>query len=207
MKIFTEYVAEEFLEKKGFPVVQRKIFTDLNEARNYAGKIGFPVVLKLSSDELLHKTEVNAVKLDVHTDNFEKEFFKLSKMKIKHNGVVVQKFVNGKYVIIGVKKDPTFGDVMLVGIGGIFAEVIKDVSFRVLPINRIDAFEMLKELKGYEVLVGFRAHKININSVINVMLKTSKLAMKNKNIEELDINPLVVNENKSFVVDARIVFS
>lgn len=206
MKIFTEYDSEEFLEKRGFPVVKRMLFNDSEKALNYADKIKFPIVLKLSSNELLHKTDFNAVRLNIHRDEFLKEFNNLNKMKIKHNGVVVQKFLHGKYIILGVKKDETFGHVILVGIGGIFAEVIKDASFRVLPINKKDAFEMLEELRGYEILKGYRGEKINLKNVVNVMVKLSKLIEKNKNITELDLNPLVANEKNTVIVDARIVF-
>ena len=206
VEIFTEYKAETFLEKKGFPVVKRELFTDAKKALEYASKIGFPVVLKLASDELLHKTDVNAVRLNVHNDEFMKEFASLSRMKIKHYGVIVQKFIHGKFIIIGIKKDETFGHVILVGLGGIFAEIINDTSFRVLPITKKDAFEMLKELRSFEILRGYRGEKVNLNHVVDIMLKVSKLTDNYPNILELDLNPLIANEKKALIVDARIIF-
>ena len=206
MQIFTEHKAEEFLEREGFPVVQRRLFNDYVSAFNYAKRIGFPVVLKLASDKLLNKTEVNAVRLNVNSENFLREFMNLITMKIEKQGVMVQKFINGKFVILGIKKDPTFGHVIVAGIGGIFAEVIKDVSFRILPINKKEALEMLKELKGHEILTSYREEKIGVKQIIEVMLKISKIAKKYPEISELDINPLIVNANNANIVDARIVF-
>ncbi len=206
MQIYTEYKAEEFLEKEGFPIVNRRLFTNSKDALNYAHRIKFPVVLKIASDNLLHKSDVNAVRININEENFFREYMNLSSMKIKKEGILVQKFVNGKYIIIGVKKDLTFGHVILVGLGGIFAEVIKDTSLRVLPINRKDAFEMLKELKGYEILKGYRGEKVNLNHVVEVIMKVSKLVEKHPKISELDLNPLVANEINCKIVDARIVF-
>lgn len=206
MHIYTEYKAEDFLEKEGFPVVNRRIFTNREEAFNYAKRIRFPVVLKIASDHLLHKTDVNAVRLNIHEEDFFKNYMDLWSMKIQKYGILVQKFINGKYIIIGVKKDETFGHVVLVGIGGIFAEVIKDTSLRVLPIERKDAIEMLEELKGYEILKGYRGEKADIRLIVDVIMKVSKLVEKHPSISELDINPLIVNENSAKIVDARIVF-
>ncbi len=206
MKILTEYSAEEFLESNNFSVVERKIFNYVDEAFNYANKLGFPVVLKVVSDKLLHKTDLNAVRLNVFKDDFARVFNELKRMNIEKEGVLVQKFVHGKYVLIGLKRDGTFGHVVVVGLGGVFAEVIRDVAFRIVPISRVDALEMIKELKGYEVLAGFRGDKVNINLIIDNLLKVSKLAEENSNIFELDINPLVVNSKSAKIVDARIVF-
>lgn len=207
MQVLTEYKAEEFLEKNGFNVVERKLFDDEQKALGYAEKIGFPVVLKLSSDELVHKSEVHGVKLSVYRENFLKEYRLLDRNKIKKQGIIVQKFVHGKYIIIGLKNDPAFGHVIIAGLGGIFAEVIKDVSYRVVPINKRQAIEMLKELKGYEILRGYRGDKVNIKKIIKAIIRVSKLSEKYKNIEELDINPLIVNSKEAKIVDARIAFS
>ena len=206
MRILTEYKAEDFLEREGFPIVERRLFQEWKEAFNYAKRIKFPVVLKLASDQLLHKTDVNAVRLNVSEENFFRNYMDLASMKIQKYGVLVQKFINGKYIIIGVKKDETFGHVILAGLGGVFAEVIKDISFRVLPINKKEALEMLKELKGFEILKGYRGERVDLGHVIGVMLKVSKLVEKHHSIIELDLNPLVANEREVKIVDARIIF-
>ncbi len=206
MKVLTEYSAEEFLESNGFPVVERRVFSNSHEAYDYAKKLSFPVVLKIASNKLLHKSDVNAVRLNVYSEDFFKIFDELRDMKIEKEGVLVQKFVHGKYVLIGLKKDETFGHVIAVGLGGIFAEVIKDVSFRVVPIDKKEVFEMLKELKGFGILSGYRGEKVNIDLIVKMILMVSRLAEKYPEILELDINPLVVNSKSARIVDARIVF-
>lgn len=206
MRILTEYKAEDFLEREGFPIVERRLFQEWKEAFNYAKRVKFPVVLKLASDHLLHKTDVNAVRLNVNEENFFRNYMDLAGMKIQKYGVLIQKFISGKYIIIGVKKDETFGHVILAGLGGVFAEVIKDVSFRVLPINKKEALGMLKELKCFEILKGYRGEKVDLRHVIGVMLKVSKLVEKHPSISELDLNPLVANEREVKIVDARIIF-
>ncbi len=207
MKILTEYGTEEFLARVSFPVANRRLFLDEREAYLFANKIGFPVVLKVVSDKLVHKSEINAVRLDVYRDNFFSVFRELSKMKLEKDGIAVQKFIHGKHILIGLKKDETFGHVIAVGLGGIYAEIIKDVSIRIVPINRTDAADMLKELKSYEILKGFRGEKADINLIADVIIKVSRLAQEYPNIIELDINPLIVNFSEAKIVDARIVTS
>lgn len=206
MKVLTEYSAEEFLESNGFPVVERRVFSDGHEAYDYAKKLSFPIVLKIASNKLLHKSDVNAVRLNVYSEDFFKIFYDLKNMKIEKDGVLVQKFVHGKYVLIGLKKDETFGHVIAAGLGGIFAEVIKDVSFRIVPVNKKDVIEMLRELKGFGILSGYRGEKVNINLIVKIILMVSRLAEKYPEILELDINPLVVNSKSARIVDARVVF-
>lgn len=206
MKILTEFNAENFLEAEGFPIVPRILAKSKHEAYLAGKKLGFPVVLKVSSEELLHKSEKNAVKLNIDQFKFDKAYDELDKIPIKKQGIVVQKFLNGKYVLLGLKKDPTFGHVIVAGLGGIYTEIIKDVSMRITPIKRQDAIDMLKELKSYKILEGFRGEKVNINLIVEELLKLSKLSEKYPNITELDINPLIANEHSARVVDARIVF-
>ena len=110
--------------------------------------------------------------------------------------------------MLGLKNDRNFGPVIVLGTGGIYTEILKDATFRVCPITKSDAEEMIREIKSYEILKGARGKKsVDINKIINVMLKLSDLSMKYKNIQELDINPLLVNEDYVKIVDARIVFN
>ena len=121
---------------------------------------------------------------------------------------MVQKDIEGKQVIVGIKKDPTFGHALLFGLGGIFVETIKDVSFRVCPVTNNDVKEMMEEIQGYSLLTGLRGEKpVNLDKIRKILLKLCTLDKKHKNIEELDINPLIVNHNDVEIVDARILFS
>lgn len=197
MKVLMEKEAEDFLEKKGFNVIKRGLAANLNQAKEIARKIGYPVVLKNAT--LLHKSDKGGVILDVNESNIEESF-----KKLKSNKVLVQKYTSGKEILLGIKKDPTFGHVIMFGIGGIYTEILHDVSMRVFPINKNDANEMVNEIK-YEKILESRGMKANKILIIANILKLNELIKKNKNIVELDINPLLVDETNAIVADARIV--
>lgn len=208
MQILAEKEAEEFLEKKGFPIARRIVAKNLDECIKAAKKIGFPLVLKVVSRKILHKSDVHGVKVNVRdVDELKKSFNELKKIR-NFEGVMVQEYIEGKFVITGLKKDATFGHVIAFGLGGIFTEIIKDVAFRVCPITKKDAIEMIKEIKAYKILEGTRGEKpVNFYSILRVLLALSELSKKYNNIQELDINPLIVNDKNAKIVDARIVFN
>ena len=207
MEILTEKEAEEFLENKGFPVAKRIFAFTYEECIKAAKKMGFPLVLKIVSKKILHKSDVHGVKLNIkNKEELKKAFDELRKIKY-FEGVMVQEHLDGKYIITGLKKDSTFGHVIVFGLGGIFTEIIKDVAFRVCPITKKDAIEMIKETKAHKILEGTRGEKpINFYALLRVLLALSELSEKYKNIQELDINPLIVNEKNCKIIDARIVF-
>jgi len=206
MKIMIEREAEDFLEKEGFPVVERVEVKNEVQLLNNARRLGFPLAMKVVSQKVLHKTDVGGVKLDIKTeDELKQAFHELEKIQ-GFESVLIQKYTQGNFVLVGIKKDPTFGHVIAAGLGGIFTEVMKDVSFRVVPLTKDDALQMIEELKSYPILKGVRGMKANLDSIIEIILKLSKLAEKYPKIQELDINPIVVNEEKSIIVDARIIF-
>ncbi|MFA5176182.1 MAG: acetate--CoA ligase family protein [Candidatus Nanoarchaeia archaeon] len=197
MKILKEDEAEDFLEKNGFKVVKRGFSKDYKSALDIATKIGFPVVLK--NTNLLHKTEKSGVKLNVNKDDFEKTF-----KELKSNNILIQKQTSGVEFLMGIKKDNTFGHVITFGLGGIYTEVFKDVSFRVYPIKEEDAEEMINEIK-FSKIFDARNVKVNKKNIIENILKLNNLIKKNSKITELDINPLIANDKEALIVDARIV--
>lgn len=197
MRILNEDKAEEFLEENGFPIVKRELVKSLEGALDSAEKIGYPIVLK--NPKILHKTEKNAVKICTR-DNIKENYNSLNSKE-----VLVQKFVEGNEILIGLKKDPSFGHVIAFGLGGIFSEVLKDVSFRICPVKEKDIDEMIKEIKGYKILLGVRGQKaVNIDRIKEILKKISNLSEKYPEIIELDINPLIVGKDAE-IVDARIV--
>jgi acyl-CoA synthetase (NDP forming) len=205
MKVLGEIEAENFLEKEGFPVTKRSLVENEKELIKVLDRIKFPVTMKVSSKKILHKTDVGGVEINIKNkvDAFEtyKRLYKISKK------VLIEEFIEGHKVIVGLKKDPVFDHVLVFGLGGIFVEVIKDISFRICPVTVNDCDKMIKEIKGYRLLQGLRGKpSINFKRLINVLLLTSRLSQKYKNIKELDINPLIVNEKEAIIVDARIVF-
>ena len=201
-----EKEAEDFLESRGFKVAQRKICKNLSETLKAAKKFSYPIVMKVVSKKILHKSDVGGVALDIKSDSEIKEEFKrMSKLK-GFEGVMLQHYIEGVYVLLGLKKDPTFGHVVVVGAGGIYTELFKDVSFRVCPITRHDAQEMLKETNFYNVLKGARGKHYVIAPIIETLVKISHLAEKHPEIKELDINPMIIDNSNGKIVDARIIF-
>src|SRR3989344_8694572 len=199
MLILKEHQAELFLKKEDFPVVESHLVKDIVQLIKYSKKLGFPVVLK--NPDILHKTEKNAVKVNVYENKLDYEYDNL-----KAKNVLVQKQLKGHELLIGIKKDKVFGHVIAFGIGGIFTEVLKEVSFRVLPVNKKEIISLIKENKAYNLL-NSRGKKISTKNIENIILKLSKLIEKHSNIQELDINPLIVNEKEAKIVDARILLN
>lgn len=208
MRVLIEKEAEDFLEKEGFPVATRYTAINLKEAINYSKKLGYPVTLKVISKFILHKSDVGGVKLDLRNEEeVKKAFSELQKLK-GFEGALIQRFREGRFVLIGLKEDQTFGHAIAFGTGGIYTEVLKDVSFRICPIEEKDADEMIKETKAYEILRGARGQsQINLTKLKNLLIKFSKLPLKYQNIKELDVNPLLVTDKSEEIIDARIIFS
>ncbi len=198
MKIMLEAEAEDFLEENGFNVAKRAVVESKNELLKIAKKFGFPLVLK--NAELLHKTEKDAVKLNVYESNLVKAYNELKAKK-----VLVHKQIDGNYFLVGVKKDPTFGHVIVFGLGGIYTELFNDVTIRVCPIDKKQAKDMLENIK-FKKIYEFRNKKVNKQALVEALLKTNNLVKKYPNIVELDINPLIANQKEAIVADARIVF-
>lgn len=211
----TEDEAKEVLLSNHIPVAKSRAAKNLDQAVSVARDIGFPIVLKVISPDITHKTDVGGVELDItDTENLEKSYFKmLGNLKkkapnAKIKGFLVQKMIEkGQEVIIGGKKDKQFGQVVMFGLGGVFVEVFEDVSFRIVPLEKNDAEEMIEEIKGYKILKGFRGKKYSISSLVDMLLKTSKLLQNNPEIVELDMNPVLVWERGAIAVDARIIYA
>lgn len=209
MNVLTASESENFL-KEYLPVAKSTLVRNFDEALRFTSKNNYPAVLKLISDKIIHKTEFKAVSIVKNEEEMGKEFDRLlefaRKKRLKVDGILVQEFFKGKEVIIGLKKDSSFEHVIMVGIGGIYAELLRDVSFRVCPITIEEAEDMLDELKLKKILEGVRGEaRVNLKLLKNILVKVSKIPEKNKNIKEMDINPFIINSNDGKLVDARIV--
>ena len=210
MKILTEHEAKKLLAKYGIPVTQGSIAKTEAEAFRIASSIGFPVAMKISSPDISHKSDVGGVVLNVKKEEVKSSYSdmisRVSKAVPQANieGVLVQQMApSGHEVIVGLKKDAQFGHALMFGLGGIFVEVYKDVSFRVTPIDKKEALGMISEIKGYPILKGIRGRKpADMDAVAQVLVSVSEMAEK-ENIAELDINPLIAGEKGAVAVDAR----
>lgn len=215
-KVLPEYKAVSLLELFGLPVLPHGLAKDKEEAAAIAKEIGYPVVLKIMSENILHKYDVGGIVINLNDDEEVKNAFDRIIENVKHrmpeaviDGIFVQKMVkNGDEVILGVKKDPSFGHVIMFGLGGIFVEVLKDVSFRIVPMSRSDIYEMIKEIKSFPLLKGVRGRADrDINSIAECIEKLSSLVSVCPQIKELDINPLLVMEDGAgcFIADTKIM--
>lgn len=171
----------------------------------------FPKVLKVDSPEVIHKTELGLVFLNINSKKElelrKKEAEKiLKKNKIKNYNLIEQEMINGTEIIIGIKRDSVFGPAIVFGLGGVFVELLKDVSMRLAPLTRKDCEAMIEEIKGKKLLEGFRGKKpVNKKLIVDLLMKTSKMAMNEKKINEADFNPVIITEKKAYVADARII--
>ncbi|MCX6135562.1 MAG: acetate--CoA ligase family protein [Ignavibacteriales bacterium] len=214
------YLPEEesvtILEAYGLPTLPSGLAKSRQEAISIAGRIGFPVVMKVDSDDIVHKFDVKGVLLDIRTaeaagEGYDSILQNVEKAKpgARIKGIYIQKMVSkGEEVILGVKRDPSFGAVIMFGLGGLFVEVFRDVSFRVAPVGPRSASEMIREIRAYSMLAGARGKKPrDIRSVEEAIQRLAALATDFPEIKELDINPLIVNDEGGgcFVADARIM--
>ena len=198
---------KKLLEKYEIPLVEGKIISSCAEASAFAKTIGFPVVLKIISQKILHKTDIGGVILDIgDKESLSAAWGKINKLaKSKKADILIQRQEQGTEIIIGAKRDPVFGPVVMFGLGGIFVELLKDVSFRLAPINKREAGQMIKEAKSYKLLTGFRGgKKANIEKIKDILVNVSKMASK-ENIRELDLNPIIVNAKQAKTADAKII--
>jgi acyl-CoA synthetase (NDP forming) len=199
--------AYEMLKRYKIPLADYAFCKKEEDLKDAFKKIGFPCVMKVSGD-IIHKTNVNGVRLNIASEDEALKTFK-ELIKIKGcNKVLVQKMITEGYeIIVGGKKDPQFNKVVALGAGGVFTEFLKDVSFRICPVGRGDAEEMLKEVKFSDlILKGFRGQKpADANSIIETILAVSRIMENNPNIKELDINPLFALPTQALAADVRII--
>jgi acetyl coenzyme A synthetase (ADP forming)-like protein len=214
--LLLEPEAHDVLKAYGFPVLQYRFAKSEDEALQAAREIGYPVVLKIVSPDIAHKVDVGGVKLDIHSDaelreNYRQMLADVQKAKpdARIFGVFVQEFIKGgKETILGLKRDPLFGPLLMFGLGGIYVEALRDVTFRIAPIRELGVHRMIRQIRGFKILEGFRGEPpSDIDAIAECLARLSQLATQLEEIVELDINPLVVFERGrgARVVDARIV--
>lgn len=213
-KNLLETEAKTLCSEYGIPVTRFKLAKNEGEAAKFAKEIGFPVVLKIVSPEIVHKSDVGGVVVGLKgVQSVKKSYNQILKNVKKHKpeakivGVLVQEMApSSTEVIVGSIKDPQFGPALMFGLGGIFVEVLKDVTFRIAPITEDEACEMITEVRAYPLLKGYRSTPpADIKAIVKILLNTSKLVMEHQEIKELDLNPIIVYEKGAKTVDARVI--
>ncbi len=213
-KFLLEPEAKTVCMKYGIPVTDFKVAKNEAEAVKFAEKIGYPVVLKIVSPDIIHKSDVGGVVVNLrNARDVRKTYKQISKNVRKHKakakivGMLVQEMApESTEVIVGATKDPQFGPTLMFGLGGVFVEILKDVTFRIAPVTEDEAREMITEVKAYPLLKGYRnMPSADIEAIVRILLNTSRLVMEHQEIKELDLNPIIVYEKGAKTVDARII--
>jgi len=198
----------------GIPVTKFSVAKTEKQAVEFAEEIGFPVVLKVVSPDIVHKSDAGGVVVGLKNQTEVKAAYsrilensKKYKADAKIVGILVQKMApSSTEVIVGAVKDPQFGQTLMFGVGGVFVELEKDVTFRVAPVSEQDALEMVTGVKAFPLLKGFRnSPAVDIQAIVDVLLCTSKLVMDHAEIKELDLNPVLAYAKGAMTVDARII--
>jgi len=215
-RTLTEVEAKRLLAQAGLPVVETRLAVTKKDALEAAKKLGYPVVLKIVSPQITHKSDVGGVKLNLASAEAVGEAFdaitqaaRTAAPEATIEGVSVQRMVEpGIEVIVGVSTDAQFGPVLMFGLGGVLVEVLKDVAFRVIPITQRDARQMVREIQGYPLLQGYRGQEpADVQALEELLVKLSQFIEQHPEIEELDLNPVFAYPKGALTVDARILLS
>ena len=214
--VLTEIEAKQLLTEAGIECTETRLATTNDAALRLSEEFGYPVVLKVSSVDITHKSDAGGVKVNlknkVEVENAFDAIMRSCKAAVptaRIEGVSVQRMARpGVEVIMGMTKDPSFGPVIMFGLGGIFVEVLKDVAFRIVPIEKADAEEMINEIKGRKLLEGYRGQEpADVARLQQMLLKLSGFVNTTPEIEEIDMNPVFAYEDGAVVVDARVILS
>ncbi len=215
--ILTEEESKALLSEHGVRVTETRLATSADEAASLAQGIGFPVVLKVASTQITHKSDVGGVRLSLASSDEVKQACDEIVASAKKNapdasvqGVTVQPMApsGGVEVIVGMTRDPQFGPVLMFGLGGIAVEILQDVAFRIAPLTTRDAREIVQEIKGYKLLTGYRnTQAVDLAALEELILKVSELADTTPELGEMDLNPVMAYADGVIAVDARIVLT
>jgi acyl-CoA synthetase (NDP forming) len=215
-RVLTEVESKQVLAEAGIPCAVARLATTAEEAAAAAREVGLPAVVKVVSPDIVHKTDVGGVRLGLTTpEEVSQAFHEVTAAARQHMpqarilGVSVQRqAAPGVEVIVGMSKDPQFGPVIMFGLGGILVELFRDVSFRIVPLEPRDARQMIREIKGLPLLMGYRGQPpADLDALERLILRVSELVEAYPEIAELDLNPVFARPDGAEAVDARIVLS
>lgn len=206
-KTLSEYESKLVLAEYGVPITKEMVVSTEKDVISAANEIGYPVVLKGSGEKLSHKTEMNLIALDLRDEQSVKQEFNRLTSHAEVNEVLVQQMVKGdRELVVGLTRDAQFGPCVMFGLGGIFTEILEDVSFRVAPLLRRDAMEVMEEIKGKKILDSFRGKPAVDREVLaDILIAVGKIGLEHEKVREIDINPLKILDGKPIAVDALVV--
>ena len=205
----SEFESKQVLNSYGIPITREILVDDVKGLIPASQEIGYPVVLKGCSSEISHKTEKGMIRTDIRNDDEAMAAFQniTTNMEGTDGAVLVQEMVRGKReLVVGMTRDPQFGPCVMFGLGGIFTEILRDVTFRVAPLEKRDAFEMMQEIKGHMILDSVRGMEAaNLDMLAEILLKVGRIGLENEKVKEIDINPVILSGSLPVAVDALIV--
>ena len=204
----SEYESKQVLASYGIPVTKELLVNNLQDLINATEEIGYPLVLKGCSSGIAHKTEKGLIRVDIRNEAEAKAAFEEIAANIgTEDAILVQEMVKGqRELVIGLTRDPQFGPCVMFGLGGIFTEILKDISFRVAPLEERDALEMMQDIKGHKILEAVRGMEAaDLNIFSNILIKVGQIGLENEHVKEIDINPVIISGNQPVAVDALVV--
>jgi len=209
-KALSEYESKKLLGLYGVPVTREKLSQSADEAVSAAGSLGFPVVLKACSPELMHKSERGCIELNLRSEEDVRAAYEriIRSVDLELEGVLVQEMVAGqRELVVGLNRDPQFGPCVMLGIGGMMAEVFQDTVFRMAPFDTIEARDMTEELRFKTILGAFRGQKpVDMEVLCRVLTAVGQFGLELETVSELDINPMIITpEGRPVAVDALVV--
>jgi len=205
----SEYESKIVLASYDIPVTREIIIQKNNDVISAAHEIGYPVVMKGCSPEITHKTEKGLIRTDIRDDKEALDAFNdiMAGMNGSHGSILIQEMIKGKReLVIGLIRDPQFGPCVMFGLGGIFTEILKDVSFRLAPLEKRDALEMMVEIKAHKILDAVRGMEpVDRELLSEMLINVGRIGVENDAIKEIDINPVIISGSRPVAVDALIV--
>ena len=204
----SEFESKQVLAAHGIPVTKEILVNDLKGLMDAARKIGYPLVLKGCSSDIAHKTEKGLIRVDIRNEGEAKSAFEEIVANMGTDaGVLVQEMVKGqRELVVGLTRDPQFGPCVMFGLGGIFTEILKDISFRVAPLEKRDALDMMQEIRGHKILEAVRGMEAaDLDTLSDILIKVGRIGLENETVKEIDINPVIISGNKPVAVDALVV--
>jgi len=204
----SEYESKQVLSAYGIPVTREVLVNDIQGLVGAAADIGYPLVLKGCSSDIAHKTEKGLIRVDIRNEAEAKSAFgEIVANMGPGAAVLVQEMVKGqRELVIGLTRDPQFGPCVMFGLGGIFTEILKDISFRVAPLEKRDALEMMHDIKGHKILEAVRGMEAaDLDIFSDILIKVGQIGLENDAVKEIDINPVIISGSKPVAVDALVV--
>ena len=205
----SEYESKRFLATYGIPVTREMVVTDLESLETATRDIGYPLVIKGCSPETTHKTEKGLIRIDVRNDEEARVAYQeiTAAMGEDHPAVLVQELIRGqRELVIGMTREPQFGPCVMFGLGGIFTEILEDVSFRVAPVEKTEALAMMREIKGHRILDDIRGMEpANLDRLADMVITVGRIGLDHESVKEIDMNPVILCKGQPVAADALVV--